>query len=152
MTAKGKTTEKNATTEEQDLLQELAGEGEDIDDLLGEVEEDDSEGWVPEKEGEGLQGICLKRSTVMSEDFGQGKQECPVVHLEDQNGDRWRVIGYSTVLRRLIEDDDPQPGDLWAVKYFGKRKQRKGSNEYHNYGSAVRRGVRPDLVKAQASE
>lgn len=140
-TAKKEDKNTDQAQEEQDLLQELAGgeDGEDITDLLGEVEEDDSEGWVPEEAGEGLQGVVFKRSTVMSEDFGQGKQECPVVHLEDADGDKWRVIGYSTVLRRLIEDDDPQPGDTWAVKYFGKRKQRKGTNEYHNFGSAVRR-------------
>jgi len=109
-----------------DLLDEL---DEDFD-LLATIEEDGSEGWVPEKVGEGIQGVVLKVGETKS-DFSD--EMAPTVTIETKDGNKYRIIGYGAVLRREILDADPKPGDLFAVKYFGEKAIKKGKWTGKNY-------------------
>lgn len=121
-----------------DLLDEIGSSDEDID-LLDSIDEDDSEGWVPNEAGEGIQGVVLKVGETKS-DFSD--EVVPTVTIETADGSKMRVIGYGSVLRREIYDADPKPGDLFAVKYFGTKKIRKGKwagKDYKHFGVAVRR-------------
>jgi hypothetical protein len=118
--------------------------GDDIDDLLNEVEEDDSEGWVPTEKGEGIAGVVLKVGETRS-DFADPDDKdpmCPTVTLQTKDGTKWRVIGYGAVLKRELRDADPKPGDTLAVKYFGEKPIKKGrfqGKPYKHFGVAVRR-------------
>lgn len=117
-------------------------------DLLGDVIEDDSEGWVPSERGEGVQGVVIKRGETRS-DFSDDM--APTVTIETKAGVKLRIIGYGTVLRREILDADPQIGDIFACKYFGTKKIRTGKyagKDYKHFGVAVRRGG--GLKKASA--
>jgi len=126
---------KNAAMED-DLLATMDG------DLLNEIEEDESEAWVPDGPGDGIQGVVYKTGTTRSE-FHQGDEALrPTVWLKTKDGDKFRVIGYSGVLKNELVNNDPKVGDLIAVKYFGTKKVKKGrwaGKDYHHYGVVVKR-------------
>lgn len=140
------------TAQEKDevdsLFDEPAGLSEDdFDDLLDDVEEDDSEGWVPKEKGEGISGKVIKVGTTRSDFANDGEDpNVPTVVIETKNGDKWRVIGYGTVLKREMIDRDPQVGDIMAVKYFGEKPIKSGKFQgrpYKHYGVAVRKAAKP---------
>lgn len=120
-----------------------------LDDLLDEVEEDDSEGWVPTEKGEGLVGIVVKVGETRSDYARPGENPMvPNVTLEcldpsDPNKTvKWRIIGYGAVLQRELKDADPKPGDRMAIKYFGEKILKKGpyaGKTYKHYGVSMRR-------------
>jgi hypothetical protein len=117
------------------------------DDLLGEIDEDDSEGWVPEKVGEGVQGEVIKVGETRS-DFARDGEDpmVPTVTIKTKTGEKYRIIGYGAVLKREMQDADPQVGDLFAIKYFGDKLVKKGKwagKPYKHFGVAVRRATRP---------
>jgi hypothetical protein len=126
---------------EEDLLNEVSDDEADLEgDLLDEIEDDDAEGWVPEEPGEGIQGVVIKRGTTRS-DYDDDKV-VPTVTIKAKDGTKWRIIGYGSVLAREILDQDPQPGDLLAVKYFGEKLVKKGKfagRPYKHFGLMVRK-------------
>jgi|SRR5690606_28280225 len=142
MSAKGKTTVQDEVDEMFDAP--ATGSEDDFDDLLDQVVEDDAEGWVPSEPGEGIAGIVVKVGETRS-DFAKDGEDpmVPTVTIETKNGDKFRVIGYGSVLRREILDANPQPGDRIAVKYFGEKPVKKGryaGKTYRHFGIAIRRG------------
>lgn len=114
-----------------------------VDDLLDEVEEDDSEGWVPSEKGEGIAGIVLKVGETRSDFANDGENPMvPTVTIQTSSGDKFRVIGYGAVLKRELLDADPRVGDRIAVKYFGEKPIKKGrfaGKPYKHFGVVVRR-------------
>lgn len=118
----------------------------DLDDLLNEVEEDDSEGWNPTEKGEAVAGVVLKVSEIRSDfaDPNDPDEEamCPVVTIKTASGEKYRIIGYGAVLKREIRDANPEKGDRFAVKYFGEKPIKKGrfaGKNYKHYGVACRK-------------
>lgn len=115
----------------------------DVDDLLNTVQEDDSEGWVPAERGEGIAGIVIKIGETRSDFAGKGEDPmCPTVTIQTRDGDKFRIIGYGSVLKREIADADPKIGDLFAVKYWGEKPIKKGpfaGKNYKHFSVAVRR-------------
>jgi hypothetical protein len=148
-------------TGDQAQLDEMFGGDEfNPEDLLDSVVEDNSEGWKPEAAGDAIVGTVVARGVTKSQypEDGIPNPERPTVSLKcrvmDANGvpkfdDKgepeymvWRVIGFSKILRSHIEEDDPQPGDTWAVKYFGQKSIRTGPFKgklAHSYGTNIRR-------------
>lgn len=114
----------------------------DPDDLLNQVEEDDSEGWNP-KEPAGISGWVTKLDTTRSDFAADGEDpNVPTVTIQTKDGDKFRIIGFATVLRREITDRDPQVGDIFAVKYYGTKPLKTGKfqgRDFRNYGTAVLR-------------
>lgn len=124
-----------------DLLDQL--DDFDVDDLLDEVVEDDSEGWVPSEPGEGISGVVVKVGETRS-DFAKDGEDpmVPTVTIQVKDGGKYRIIGYGAVLRREMMDANPKIGDLMAVKYFGERLIKKGrfaGKPYKHFGVVVRR-------------
>jgi len=122
------------------------GSEDDFDDLLDQVVEDDSEGWVPSEPGEGIAGIVVKVGETRS-DFAKDGEDpmCPTVTIETKNGDKFRVIGYGAVLRRELMDANPRVGDKIAVKFFGEKPLKRGrfaGKNYRHFGVAIRRAPR----------
>ena len=115
----------------------------DVDDLLNEVEEDDSEGWVPTEKGEGIAGKLIKVGETRSDFANDGENPMvPTWTIETKTGDKFRVIGYGAVLKREMQDADAHVGDFVAVKYFGEKPIKKGrfaGKPYKHFGVAVRR-------------
>jgi len=115
----------------------------DVDDLLDQVEEDDSEGWVPTEKGEGIAGIVIKVGETRSDFANDGENPMvPTVTIETRAGDKFRVIGYGAVLKRELQDADPRVGDRIAVKYFGEKPIKKGrfaGKPYKHFGVVVKR-------------
>lgn len=145
-------TSKNALAAVQDDVDDLFGKpavgtSEDdfagVDDLLGEVEEDDSEGWVPSEKGEGIAGIVVKVGETRSDFANDGENPMvPTVTIQTKSGDKFRVIGYGAVLKRELQDTDPKVGDMIAVRYFGEKPIKKGrfaGKPYKHFGVVVRR-------------
>jgi hypothetical protein len=117
----------------------------DFDDLLDEVEEDDSEGWVPSEVGEGVSGVVVKVGETRS-DFAKDGEDpmVPTVTIQTKDGTKWRIIGYGSVLKRELIDADPQVGDRLAVRYFGEKPIKKGrfqGKPYKHFGVAIRRAA-----------
>jgi hypothetical protein len=133
-------------TDEVDEMFDTSGEfsgDDDFDDMLDAVEEDDSEGWVPDEKGEGIAGIVVKVGQARS-DFAKDGEDpmVPSVTIQTSNGDKFRVIGYGSVLRRELLDANPHVGDKIAVKFFGEKPVRKGKYAgklYKHFGVIVRR-------------
>ena len=139
MPAKDKITVQDEVDE---MFSESASE-DDFDDLLDQVVEDDSEGWVPSEPGEGIAGIVVKVGETRSDFAKEGEDPMvPTVTIQTKDGDKFRVIGYGAVLRRELLDANPQPGDRIAVKYFGEKPVKKGryaGKPYKHFGVAIRR-------------
>lgn len=121
-----------------------------VDLLDGLGEGDDSAAWMPEP-GDGVQGQVVSRSTTQSKFKNQQGTftTCPVLVLALADGSKVRVTGYQSVLRKEIEEADPQVGDLFAAKYFGRKSTKDGSGEYHHYKVAVKPGARSAAGKGQ---
>jgi hypothetical protein len=115
----------------------------DVDDLLNQVEEDDSEGWVPTEKGEGIAGIVVKVGETRSDFANDGEDPMvPTVTIQTRDGDKYRVIGYGAVLKRELKDADPRVGDRIAVKFFGEKPIKKGrfaGKPYKHFGVVVKR-------------
>lgn len=148
--AGGKTAAQPAKDEADELFGEIdraeqgdAGSAEDdFDDLLDEVVEDDSEGWVPQEKGDAIAGTVVKLGATKS-DFAKDGEDphAPTVTIENADG-KFRVIGYGAVLRRELLDNDPRIGDKMAVKYFGEKPIKKGKyagKPFRHFGVAIRR-------------
>lgn len=146
------TSNKNRAATGQDEVDEMFGapapgvsedDFADVDDLLNEVEEDDSEGWVPTEKGEGIAGIVIKVGETRSDFANDGENPMvPTVTIQTRNGDKFRVIGYGAVLKRELQDADPRVGDRIAVKYFGEKPIKKGrfaGKPYKHFGVVVKR-------------
>ncbi len=99
----------------------------DVDDLLNSVQEDDAEGWVPTEKGEYVAGVVTKVGETRSDFAGDNEDPmCPTVTVQTKDGDKYRVIGFGSVLKRELQDADPKVGDLIAVKYWGEKPIKKG--------------------------
>lgn len=134
--------------EEPDLLADLNDETaaavedpEEVADMLDGLNEDAGTPWIPDDEDdpspEGIQGVVTYIGTVSSD---YGPEECPLIELEAADGTVWSIRGYSTVLRNQITKANPAVGDTLAVKYFGVKPNKAGT-EYKNFKVAVRRAA-----------
>ena len=155
------TTSKTPTTP-QDDVDELFGKAPvvtsdddfaGVDDLLGTIEEDDSEGWVPSEKGEAIAGIVVKVGETRSDFANDGEnpmvptvtiqvRPTPEQKAEGKPGDKFRVIGYGAVLKRELQDANPEVGDMIGVKYFGEKPIKKGrfaGKPYKHFGVVVRK-------------
>jgi hypothetical protein len=143
---------KDASQDDVDALfaeaeaSKMSDEDFDFEDLLDQVVEDDSEGWVPTEPGEGISGVIVAIGTQRS-DFAKAGEDpnCPTWTLQTKDGSKFRVIGFGTVLRREMEDSGASVGDRAAVKYFGKRVNKSGAfkgKESKIFGLVVRPAVR----------
>ncbi len=135
-----------AKTQSADLLKKLAeSESAEQDDLLSGLDDTaDAEAWVPEDAGEGIQGTVVDSTDDMPDQF-KDDETVPVVTIETAEGEHYRIIGYSTTLRKEIRRTAPRPGDLFAVKYFGQRAKKTGKfagKPVHIYKAALRRNPR----------
>jgi hypothetical protein len=114
-----------------------------------------AEKWAHE-DGDRIWGLVVNRDVYYSSEYGPS----PTVTLRiekdgpTENGGQpipvpsERIIyASSTVLSRLVESQDPQPGDMWAVVYRGKATGKSGT-PYHDYNAKIRKS--PDNVKAEA--
>jgi hypothetical protein len=115
---------------------------EDADDLLNSVQEDDAEGWVPTERGEAISGVVTKVGETRS-DFATSEDDamCPTVTVQTKGGDKYRIIGYGSVLKRELQDAAPQINDLIAVKYWGEKPIKKGKfagKMYKHFSVAVK--------------
>ena len=93
---------------------------------------------VADKPGEGIQGVVIKVGETRS-DFSD--EMAPTVTIETAEGEKYRIIGYGAVLRREILDANPQPGDIFASKYFGEKPLKRGKfagKNYKHFDIAVR--------------
>jgi hypothetical protein len=107
-------------------------------------------GWNP-KPGDKLSGTVIDR-----DDGVQGGFE-PYTMLTIQTGDRTAVHlhCFHGVLRGMVESKDPQPGDIIAVKYLGKRPTtREGAKyaSYEAYNFAVQKPAAPAPAPARAED
>lgn len=119
------------------------------DDLLDTVDDDDSEGWNP-KEPSGISGWVIKLDRTRSDFAADGEDPFkPTVTIQTQAGDKFRIIGFGSVLEREIKDKDPQVGDIFAVRYNGERPLKTGRFQgkmFRHYSSAVIRSDSPKYM------
>ena len=133
-----------STKKNDDLLADLNADTPDgVIDLLGEIDEEgDAKAWMPEA-GEGVQGTVISLGTRVSDYLAQDGStiQCPVVTLETAGSEKVRITAFQSVLRDAIKEANPQVGDLFAAKYFGKVTNKKGTGSYHSYKIAVRKAT-----------
>lgn len=154
---------KNAATvaaeDDFDAAAAMLGRGEEASDdfdeadLLNTVDEDDAEGWNPQERGEGLAGRVTKLGETRS-DFAAKDEDpmCPTVTVQgaiitaegSKESGKYRIIGFSSVLKKELVAADPQVGDLIAVKYWGEKPIKRGpfaGKNYRHYSvNVIRKG------------
>jgi hypothetical protein len=121
-----------------DLLADLDDDA--PEDLLTTIDDVDAEPWIPDTDGEGVQGKVVLLDSI-PDDYKDGAT-VPVVVLESADGNLHRIVGYSTVLRKEIVAAAPRVGDTMAVKYFGERILKGGKfagKPYKHYKVKVKR-------------
>lgn len=127
-------------------LSEDKGQNQDVLDLLDGIDEAGGKSFIPEAAGDGIQGTVKAVSTTSSD---YSSETVPVVNLTaakvivngkdvSSESEEWRITAYASVLKRELQDANPEAGDLLAVKFFGK-KQGKGAHPYSHYKAAVRK-------------
>lgn len=109
----------------------------DADDLLGHVEEDDSEGWNPTEPGSGIAGVILKIGETRSDFAKPGENPMvPTVTIQNREG-KFRIIGFGSVLKREMEDQiasgSIKVGNIMAAKYWGEKPIKRGPFAGKNY-------------------
>jgi hypothetical protein len=103
-------------------------------DLRSQLAADDGslpDRWNPDDEpGTTLVGELVGWEDIVT-DFGPAK----IAVIEDEeDGHRWGVALFRSVLKKRFETLDPRVGDTIGLKYVGVTPPRtKGGNEYHNY-------------------
>lgn len=123
-------------------LQDNAPTTDEVEDLLGGMNDEGSPAWVPEDAGEGIQGT-LRAVSDQADQYGTDEDRVPVWTIELQGGDKVRVLGFGSVLRREMNESGAEPGDTVAVKYYGEKTILKGKwagKNYKHFGVAVRKG------------
>lgn len=80
--------------------------------------------WRPETPGEGVEGVVTAISYQES-DLKAGVM-VPWVTLLDDSGTKHSVVGFRTVLRNEITEQDPKVGDRMAAVYTGTDVIKKG--------------------------
>ncbi len=105
-------------------------------DMLSELDQEPviAEAWIPENEGDTIIGIV---ETVSTRDGEHGTY--PIVTIQTDDGEHRAVHGFGTVLAGHIEQDKPQPGDRYAIRYAGERGSKNGRT-YKDWRTAIRRG------------
>ncbi len=128
----------NESSNEDEGLLSAVGNGEDggEQDLLDSIDGSSAPAWKPEVEGEGIEGTVLRVGSVQSDfaDAQGNKPMCPVITVRTKDGNKHRIVGYQSVLRRELVEQDPQVGQALAVKYLGRKSSKDGKRSYANYG------------------
>lgn len=110
--------------------------GFDWSDFLGSA----GEQWKPEKIGDEIKGKI--KSITVNTQFDKVK---PVLTIEtlpgDEEGDRI-VFASQAQLQRLLAAENPQVGDLIAIKFTGTEDRGKG-NDLKLFSIAVKRMSSP---------
>lgn len=124
----------------------------DVQSLVDDLDqaEDFAPGWKPEA-GDLLVGVVEHLSTRET-DFGsypivtlvtdaavastQGGENLPA-------GERIAFHGTGTATKDRLEKAAPQPGDMIAVRYDGKKASQNGRS-YHSYAIRVKRAEAPE--------
>jgi hypothetical protein len=92
---------------------------------------DDS--WKPEKPGDSIAGVVIKRETVHSEKY---KRDFDVLTVKNGSDEETRVPCARSHLAQLLEEHDPQPGDGIAISFFGEKPDGWG----YQYAMRVSKG------------
>ena len=85
--------------------------------------------WKPTDKGDGVEGRVVSVDSTPS-DFPSPSGEVaiiPIIVLEQEDGSKVGIRGYHSVLRREIESENPQPGDLMAAVYMGSEPLKTGT-------------------------
>ena len=145
MAAPAKTTGTKVKSDEAELEGMFATDDDGDDDLLNGIEDDESEAWMPTEKNEGIVGKVVGIGQAKS-DYALPNQDpmVPVIKVEvkDPDGETrvMRVTGYAFLLRKGIEEANPNLGDTMAFKFLGKGTTKKGQ-PINKYGVAIKRAA-----------
>lgn len=135
---------KGSNMAKNDLLDGLGeSSADEVIDLLGGMSDEGAPAWVPEEAGEGIQGTLVAIDS-QPDQYGDNGETVPVWTVQLDSGDKVRVLGFGSVLRRemtQVNDAGAKPGDTIAVKFFGEKEILKGKwkgKMYKHYKAAHR--------------
>ena len=93
--------------------------------------------YKPERAGESVEGEIVSLDVTSSEFTDEA---IPVIVLKQDDAVYRSVRGYHSVLRARLTEAVPRVGDRLAIKYEGRKQNRKGTGSYHNYTVRLARG------------
>jgi hypothetical protein len=88
-----------------------------------------------DNEGDEIAGVMVyadKRDTAYRADV-------PNLVLDPGDGKLRSVLQFHAALRSQVEREDPQPGDVVAIRYLGLQVSESSGREYHAYNVTVER-------------
>lgn len=109
----------------------------DQDDMLDELDEEPAyaDAWIAENEGDTIIGEVVN----VSERDGEYGRYTIVTILPDGQDTPLAVHCTGSVLTGRVQEDNPQAGDRYAIRYAGKRDSKNGRT-YKDWRTALRRG------------
>jgi hypothetical protein len=108
------------------------------------------ESWRPGEEDQPETLVGLLESKVVGPDLGYGPRE--IVVLRTLEGVRWSVWLIHDVLIQEFERQKPNPGDLIAVHYDGRREGGQGKSGFHMYRLVVDHAIAAVSDSAPSAE
>ena len=100
--------------------------------------------WRWEKAGDGVEGTVVVINSRINENNPEGY---PIVTLRQADGTDIAVHGFATVLKNEINERNPQPGDMFAVLYDGKKTSGSG-RQFHAFRFAHQPGKGGPILAA----
>jgi len=105
--------------------------------LLDETEPlQNGEIWKANSVGDKLGGVCVNRRQVKSE-FAD--RMCTVLDIKSAIDGKDYTVWADTMLERLIQQKNVQPGDHVALRFEGKKKGKRG-REYNSWTLVCQKG------------
>jgi hypothetical protein len=101
------------------------------DDFDNELDRE-VESWRPENDGDQVRGTVIK---LDERDGLYGTT--PVVTVATPDDRHVSIFGGRTVLKNKIDEAGLEVGDLFGVRYLGKKESASGAT-YHDYNVVVR--------------
>lgn len=95
------------------------------------------DGWRFNAETPEIIGVFRRLEEGYTRQYGA----CPIMILAElRSKTEWSVWLFHAVLRNQLARMKPEPGEVVAVRWLGKRKPESGGNEYDDYRVVVNRG------------
>jgi hypothetical protein len=89
-----------------------------------------------------IEGLVIRRDEWIDKDKPEDDETrvVQIVEAQEPDGTRTSVFASPAVLRRLVSDENPRPGDRIGLAYYGERRPEGSGFAYGDFALIVKRG------------
>lgn len=99
--------------------------------------------WWPKEAGESRTGVILRMGSVESDFAPMGERGVPFIDLWQGGYTRLRIVAYSSLLKHVLAEVEPQIGDTLSVTFEGEKLLEQGrfaGRPYKTFRVEIQRG------------